>query len=162
MKNLIAIIVLFVLVSFSQRTRQVDQVIEIETIPIELIKIEVEEPAEDLIVRAIIFVESSGNDLAHCLSEDAVGCLQIRRVMVREVNRILKKQKKSKRYKLKDRWNRKESIEMFNIYIEYYKLKTPEDIARSWNGGPRGKLKKATISYWNKVKTELGIFKDNI
>jgi hypothetical protein len=77
--------------------------------------------------------------------------------MVREVNRILKKQKKSKRYKLKDRWNRKESIEMFNIYIEYYKLKTPEDIARSWNGGPRGKLKKATISYWNKVKTELGI-----
>jgi hypothetical protein len=156
MKNLIAVILLFVLVSFTQRTRRVEQIIEIEQIPIELIKIEVEEP-EDLLVRAIIRVESSDNDSAYCAVEDAVGCLQIRRVMVREVNRILKKQKKSKRYKLKDRWNRKESIEMFNIYIEYYKLKTPEDIARSWNGGPRGKLKKATISYWNKVKTELGI-----
>jgi len=160
MKNLLAVLFVFVLVSFTQQSKQVDELIVIE--PIEIKELPVELPKEDLIVKAIIFVESSGNDSAYCKVEDAVGCLQIRRVMVREVNRILKKQKKSKRYKLKDRWNRKESVEMFNIYIAYYKLVTPEDIARSWNGGPRGKLKKATISYWNKVKTELIEFKDNI
>jgi|TARA_B110000908_G_C10255535_1_gene455193 hypothetical protein len=162
MKNFIALVLLFVLVSFTDRARREASILKIE--PIELKQIPIEEPpkTEDLLIKAIIFVESSGNDSAYCKVEDAVGCLQIRRVMVREVNRILKKQGKSKRYKLNDRWKRDESVEMFNIYIEYYKLKTPEDIARSWNGGPRGSLKNATISYWNKVKKNLTEFKDNI
>jgi hypothetical protein len=161
MKNIIALVLLFVLVSFTDRARKEATILKIE--PIELKQIPIEEPkTEDLLVKAIIFVESSGNDSAYCKVEDAVGCLQIRRVMVREVNRILKKQGKSKRYKLNDRWKRTESVEMFNIYIAYYKLTTPEDIARAWNGGPRGGLKNATISYWNKVKKELTEFKDNI
>ena len=40
-------------------------------------------------INALIFVESSNNDSAYNPGEDAVGCLQIRRTMVRDVNRIL-------------------------------------------------------------------------
>ena len=41
------------------------------------------------LISAIIHVESSNNDSAYCASEDAVGCLQIRKCMVDDVNRIL-------------------------------------------------------------------------
>lgn len=103
------------------------------------------------LVKAIIFVESSGNNNAYCASEDAVGCMQIRRVMVRDVNRIVG----YKKYKLKDRWDRDKSIEIFNIYCSHYNLTTPEQKARAWNGGPRGYKKKSTQHYWNKVKSYL-------
>lgn len=154
MRNLIALFTVFVFVSFTQKAKEIDEVIHIEPIPPQLIKIEEPSP-NDLLIEAIIFVESSGNDSAYCKVEDAVGCLQIRRVMVREVNRILKKQKKDTRYKMGDRWNREKSIEMFNIYTDYYSLETPEEIARAWNGGPKGSTKNATIRYWNKVKNKL-------
>ena len=44
-------------------------------------------------VDAVIFVESIDNDSAYNHREKAVGCLQIRPIMVREVNRVLKKSK---------------------------------------------------------------------
>ena len=44
---------------------------------------------------------------------------------------------------------------MFNIYRDYYNLITPEEIARCWNGGPKGIYKPTTIAYWNKVKNHL-------
>ena len=44
---------------------------------------------------------------------------------------------------------------MFKIYCEHYNLTTPEDIARCWNGGPRGADKDATVYYWQKVMAEL-------
>ena len=75
--------------------------------------------------------------------------------MVREVNRILKINKSSLKYTLDDRWNRKKSKEIFNIFITYYNFTTAEEIARGWNGGPRGINKSTTISYWGKVKLEL-------
>jgi len=56
------------------------------------------------VVIGMIQVESNGNDSAYNKSEEAVGCLQIRPIMVREVNRILKKQGKEHRFKMKDRW----------------------------------------------------------
>ena len=107
------------------------------------------------VVRAIIYVESAGNDKAYRSSEDAVGCLQIRKTMVRDVNRILKLQGSSSRYKYKDRWCRAKSIEMFNIYTSHYNLQTPEEKARCWNGGPRGSHKKSTVRYWKKVREML-------
>ena len=58
--------------------------------PIKQIEVEVIEQPD--LVKALIQVESSGRDNAHNISEDAVGCLQIRPIMVREVNRILHKQ----------------------------------------------------------------------
>ena len=110
---------------------------------------------DDRIINALIQIESGGNDNAYCVEEDAVGALQIRRTMVRDVNRILKRQGSETRYEYKDRWCRQKSIEMFNIYRDYYNLITPEEIARCWNGGPKGIHKTTTIAYWNKVKNHL-------
>ena len=110
---------------------------------------------DTLLLSAIMFVESRHNDSAYCASEDAVGCLQIRKTMVRDVNRILKRQGNSTKYKMKDRWDRIKSIEIFNIYCAHYDLVTEEAKARCWNGGPRGLTKKATQKYWDKVKNQI-------
>ena len=67
----------------------------------------------------------------------------------------MKKQGKDKRYTYINRWDRSKSIEMFKIYCEYYGLTSAEEIARCWNGGPRGINNPNTISYWNKVEKKL-------
>tara|TARA_R100001463_G_scaffold126417_1_gene184081 strand:+ start:28 stop:579 length:552 start_codon:yes stop_codon:yes gene_type:complete len=107
------------------------------------------------VLDAIMFIESGNDDSAYAASEDAVGCLQIRRVMVDDVNRILKRQESPVRFTYEDRWDRKKSIEIFNIFCTYYNLDTPEDMARGWNGGPRGMDKSSTMYYWTKVEAEL-------
>ncbi len=107
------------------------------------------------ILDAIIFVESSYNDSAYCASEDAVGCLQIRQCMVNDINRILTRQGSSSLYSYSDRWDRNKSIQMFTIYCKYYKLNGAEEMARCWNGGPRGINNPATKRYWNKVETKI-------
>lgn len=110
------------------------------------------------ITKALIYVESSGLDSAYNVIEDAVGCLQIRPIMVREVNRILRKTGKEDRFDMKDRWNRKKSLEMFHIWRGYHHPNsTDEVIARNWNGGPNGYEKTATLNYWKKVKGRLEI-----
>lgn len=105
----------------------------------------------DDLISAMIMVESRGNDSAYCAREDAAGCLQIRPVMVAEVNRILKREA----YTLQDRWNRQKSVEMLRVFSKYYKLESFEDIARCWNGGPRGNTYASTNRYWNKVQNEM-------
>ena len=110
---------------------------------------------DNSILDALIHVESSNNDSAYRACEDAVGCLQIRKTMVNDVNRILKRQGKSKRYTYIDRWSRDKSIQMFEIYCDYYGLTTAEEIARCWNGGPRGIINPATVGYWEKVKNKI-------
>lgn len=112
----------------------------------------------DLLLEAIIVVESNGNDSCigdRKLGRPSVGCLQIRPIMVREVNRILRKQKIKKKYNLKDRYSRKKSIEMFYIWKDYHHSEDSDEvIARCWNGGPKGCKKKATNYYWAKVVKE--------
>lgn len=115
----------------------------------ECVKVEIMSP----LISALIFVESSNNDLAHNKKEHSVGCLQIRPIMVREVNRLLKRRGSSKRFKLKDRWNRQKSIDMFLVYT--HTIHTLEAKARMWNGGPNGMNKTATIKYWRKVTRHL-------
>lgn len=114
-------------------------------------------------VDAVIFVESIDNDSAYNHREKAVGCLQIRPIMVREVNRVLKKGKINLRYTMDDRWSREKSIEMFEIMAEQVEcceglefMEFFEIVARKWNGGGRGHKKKSTLVYWNKVKNKLG------
>ena len=107
------------------------------------------------LLSAIIYVESSNNDSAYCVSEDAVGCLQIRKCMVNDVNRILRRQKSDLRFSYDDRWLRNKSVKMFDIYCKHYGLTTAEEIARCWNGGPRGSNNPATVGYWEKVKTKI-------
>ena len=105
------------------------------------------------LIQSVIMVESSDNDSAHNLSEDAVGCLQIRPIMVREVNRLLKRRGNNRRYTLKDRWNRVKSIEMFLVFNK--NVSNFEEQCRRWNGGPNGMNKPSTRKYWKKVKTIL-------
>ena len=107
------------------------------------------------ILNAIIQVESRGNPKAHAKGEDAVGILQIRKCMVDDVNRILKKRGSSLRYTYSDRWDENKSKEMFDIFCTYYGLTSAEEMARCWNGGPRGINNPSTLSYWDKVLDEI-------
>jgi hypothetical protein len=107
------------------------------------------------LVDALILVESAGNPNAFCKKENAVGCLQIRPIMVREVNRILRKQNNDKRFTKKDRWDCGLSKEMFYIWCNYHhKVSNDEMIARNWNGGPKGYKKQSTEHYWHKVQSQ--------
>ena len=113
----------------------------------------IEQKAEirDVLIEAIIEVESGNDTLAYNSKEDAVGCLQIRPIMVREVNRLLGKDS----FKLKDRWSKAKSIEMFNVLRSHTNNPTNEKLARNWNGGYTGHKKQSTIKYWNKVKKQI-------
>lgn len=122
-------------------------------------KVIVEKRPIEPLVNALITVESQGNPHAigdtH-LDAPSIGLLQIRPIMVREVNRILKLNGIDHKYKLSDRKDSIKSVEMFYIWYEFHhKDDDFETIARSWNGGSNGPKLKATEHYWNKVKVEL-------
>ena len=106
------------------------------------------------LIESIAVVESKLDSTAYSSKENAVGILQIRPIMVKDVNRILSIVGDSKRYTLEDRWSISKSIEMFSIYSCYYSLDLNnfENIARRWNGGPVGHRKKSTETYWGEVK----------
>tara|TARA_R110001592_G_scaffold293612_1_gene563244 strand:- start:466 stop:873 length:408 start_codon:yes stop_codon:yes gene_type:complete len=106
---------------------------------------------QDSLIDAIIHVESRGDSMAYNAGEDAVGVLQIRPIMMREVNRLLQENK----YTLADRWSKSKSIEMFNVIKDHTTNPTNERLARNWNGGWNGYKKKSTLKYWQKVKTQL-------
>ena len=136
------------------------EIIELESKPIQPIVVEeIQIPEVDELINALIMVESNGNDSAvgdtH-LGEPSIGVLQIRPIMVREVNRILKLKGTDYRYKLKDRWDREKSIEMFLIWKEFHHSDSDyEEIARSWNGGTKGPKNPRTYNYWKKVENQL-------
>lgn len=116
-------------------------------------------PPIEKLINALIYVESRGKSNAvgdtH-LGEPSIGVLQIRPIMVREVNRILKISHIPKRFKLKDRFNREKSIAMFMVWKNYHHPKGGfETIARNWNGGPKGYRYNRTIKYWVKVQKQL-------
>jgi hypothetical protein len=104
--------------------------------------------AIDTLLNAVMAVESNFDSMAYNEKENAVGVLQIRPIMVREVNRLLGEDK----YTLKDRWNKTKSIEMFNVIRSHTNNATDQKIARNWNGGCNGHKKQNTLKYWNKVK----------
>jgi hypothetical protein len=139
-----------------------ESIIELEAKPIEEIEVVdvIELTPTEKFLEAIIYVESKGNDSAigdrHLGKNYAVGVLQIRPIMVREVNRILRLKKDKHRFKLKDRYDREKSIQMFLIWKEFHhKDSDYEEIARSWNGGPKGMKNPRTYSYWKKVERQL-------
>lgn len=111
------------------------------------------------LVYSLIQVESAGID--SCVGDrhlilPSIGCLQIRPIMVREVNRILQHQESTLKFKYKDRWSRKKSIAMFYIWKNFHHPSSPDEvIARNWNGGPKGYKRKRTMQYWGKVQKEL-------
>ena len=107
---------------------------------------------DNTLVNALIQVESNGNDKAIGDNGAAVGCLQIHKVMVDDVNRILGKQK----FTYNDRLDRSKSIAMFNIFTDHYSPGASDEVkARRWNGGPKGDSKTATQAYWRKVQRQI-------
>lgn len=84
----------------------------------------------------------------------AIGCLQIWKSVVDDVNKYSKV-----KYTYGDRYDKDKSYQMFRLYVGHYATQkrlgrkpTNEDMARIWNGGPNGYKKIATVKYWNKVK----------
>jgi len=114
----------------------------------------------DNLINALIQVESSNNDSTIGDSGRAVGCLQIWKVVVDDVNRI----SKVKKFTYNDRKDRQKSIQIAKIYLNHYgrlyqrktgRAPTDEIYSRIWNGGPKGYSKKITKKYWKKVKFHL-------
>jgi hypothetical protein len=103
------------------------------------------------LITALIAVESSGNDLAIGDQGRAIGCLQIHRAVVLDVNRIT-----GSNYKWQQMTNRAQARAVCEAYLKHYgKGCTTEQLARRWNGGPTGDRKSATEAYWNKVRKHL-------
>ena len=148
-------------VFISSNSNEINYEREIEYPIVELDRKDIPDVITDSdLVTALIFVESRGNDSAigdrHLVGNEAVGALQIRPIMVREVNRILKIQKSDKLFTLKDRFDRNKSIEMFYVWKNYHHRDSEvEVIARNWNGGPKGFRLNRTVKYWNKVENQL-------
>ena len=159
-KNVIIISTFAVTLTGSQSINKEDievidnQIIDIIEPEINLINGKIDNREE--LIEAMAFVESGGNPATIGdinLGTPSVGLLQIRPIMVREVNRILRKQGLDKRFKNSDRRNGDKSIEMFNIWADAYHLDSSfEKMARNWNGGPKGFKKPATSHYWKKVQ----------
>lgn len=118
---------------------------------------------KDIIFSSIAWIESTHNPKA--VSKDgSVGIVQIKSVMVKEVNRICQIKGIQMKFTLADRKNKEKSKRMFWIYQKFYNPKINyndisekemELIARKWNGGPKGHEKKATKKYWNKVNKRI-------
>jgi hypothetical protein len=103
------------------------------------------------LISALIIVESSGNDQAIGDQGRAIGCLQIHRAVVLDVNRIT-----GSHYRHQDMTNRVQARAVCEAYLKHYgRGATTEQLARRWNGGPTGDRKTATVVYWAKVKKEL-------
>ncbi len=95
---------------------------------------------------AVCSVESGGDANAYNAAEDAVGIAQIRRCVVRDLPG----------WRMADRWNAVYSAAMFREYMaKWCKHGTAEEMARVWNGGPRGMRKAATKAYWQKVRARM-------
>lgn len=104
------------------------------------------------LILALIAIESGGNHLALGDHGRAVGCLQIRREVIEDVNRVY-----GTRYSRFDCFDRLASINICRLYLYHYGAKLPapasvEDLARIWNGGPTGWKKPSTKPYWAKVQ----------
>jgi hypothetical protein len=104
------------------------------------------------LITALIIVESSGNDQAIGDQGRAIGCLQIHKAVVLDVNRIT-----GSNYRHSEMTNRVAARAVCEAYLKHWgKGCTTEQIARKWNGGgPSGDKKKATEAYWLRVKKHL-------
>jgi hypothetical protein len=104
------------------------------------------------LISALMLVESSNNDMAIGDQGRAIGCLQIHKAVVLDVNRIT-----GSHYRHQDMTNRVAARAVCQAYLTHYgKGKSTEEQARIWNAGPQGHKKKtATQAYWLKVQRNL-------
>lgn len=105
----------------------------------------------DIFIEAMIQVESGGNPFALGTQND-VGVLQIRPIMVREANRILGREV----FLLDDRYSREISILIFNtVQRRHNPRKDFREACRIWNSG-------GGLAYYNKVLSEYYSLMNNL
>jgi len=110
----------------------------------------------DEALKRVYFRESSNgkNDDAYVENHaTALGPLQITRIVVRDVNRILK----APVFSYNDRLDYDASVEMFRVYCKhYYKNGTIEQICRLWYRGPNKKRQydKHGDEYWSLILSD--------
>ena len=103
-----------------------------------------------LLLSALIQIESAGNDLARGRHGE-LGALQIKPILVRDVNRIM-----GTHYAHAQVTNRTISLFIAHAYLAHYgKHLSDESLARLWQGGPRGAKKSSTRLYGKRVMREL-------
>lgn len=108
------------------------------------------------LINAITNVQDPTHDIfAFCPKEQARGILQIRPIMVEEVNRILEKAV----FDTTDCYNISKSVAIFTIIQEHYNglnwFDNPKEVAGLWNGWRNWKTKQSTINYVNCVLSKL-------
>jgi hypothetical protein len=103
-----------------------------------------------LLLSALIQIESGGNDLARGRHGE-LGALQIKPILVRDVNRIM-----GTHYAHQQVTNRAVSTFIANAYLSHYgKNLSDESLARIWQGGPKGHRKTSTRAYARRVMRQL-------
>jgi hypothetical protein len=103
-----------------------------------------------LLLSALIQIESGGNDQAKGRHGE-LGALQIKPILVRDVNRIM-----GTHYAHAQVTNRAVSIFIAESYFAHYgRHLSDESLARIWQGGPTGLRKSSTRAYGRRVMRQL-------
>jgi len=103
-----------------------------------------------LLLSALIQIESNGNDLARGRHGE-LGALQIKPILVRDVNRIM-----GTHYAHTQVTNRATSIFIANAYLAHYgRNLSDESLARIWQGGPKAISRSSSRAYGRRVMREL-------
>lgn len=103
-----------------------------------------------LLLSALIQIESNGNDHARGRHGE-LGALQIKPIMVRDVNRIM-----GTSYAHQQVTNRTIAVFIAQSYLAHYgRNLSDESLARLWQGGPKALRKPSTRAYGRRVMREL-------
>jgi hypothetical protein len=103
-----------------------------------------------LLLSALIQVESRGNDHAKGRHGE-LGALQIKSIMVRDVNRIM-----GTHYTHQQVTNRTISIFIAESYFAHYgRNLSDESLARIWQSGPKGLKRSSSRAYGKRVMREI-------
>jgi hypothetical protein len=103
-----------------------------------------------LLLSALIQIESHGNDLARGRHGE-LGALQIKPILVRDVNRIM-----GTSYAHAQVTNRTVATFIANAYLAHYgRNLSDESLARIWQGGPRAIHRSSSRAYGRRVMRKL-------
>jgi soluble lytic murein transglycosylase-like protein len=103
-----------------------------------------------LLLSALIQIESNGNDHARGRHGE-LGALQIRPILVRDVNRIM-----GTHYTHAQVTNRTIATFIAQSYLAHYgRNLSDESLARLWQGGPKALKRSSTRAYGKRVMREL-------
>ena len=109
-----------------------------------------------LLLSALIQIESSGNDLARGRHGE-LGALQIKPVMVRDVNRIM-----GTHYAHAQVTNRAVATFIARAYLSHYgRNLSDESLARIWQGGPKALKRSSSRAYGRRVMRKLSSLETN-